>query len=167
MYKYLPDYIAKSIFDVDLKKLKELGIKGLAIDIDNTLVPMKVKEPTKRAINWVEKAKNMGFKVCILSNAMGHRSRLFQTKLGIEGIGFARKPNRKGFDKAAEMMHLKHDECVILGDQLFTDIKGGKRAGFLTVLTDYLDKDEIAWVKLKRIFEKRILDKYKHRLKKI
>lgn len=49
MYKYLPDYITKSIFDMDLEKLKEKGVKGLAIDIDNTLVPMNAKKPDEKA----------------------------------------------------------------------------------------------------------------------
>lgn len=167
MYKYLPDFMAKNIFDMDLGKLKQMGIRGLAVDIDNTLVPMNVKEPSEEARAWVEKAKSMGFKVCILSNAMTHRSQLFREKLGIHGIGFARKPSRRGFDLAARAMNLGHSECAILGDQLFTDIKGGVRAGFVTVLTEYLDENEIHWVRLKRVFEKRIIDKHRDKIKKI
>lgn len=167
MYRYLPDYIAKSIFDMDLQKLKDMGIKGLAVDIDNTLVPMNVKEPSEQAAAWVDKAKSMGFKVCILSNAMNHRAELFMDKLGIHGVGFAQKPSRKGYDKAARRMGLSHNECAILGDQLFTDIKGGVKAGFLTVFTEYLDNNEIKWVRFKRIFENRILNKHMDGIKRI
>jgi hypothetical protein len=167
MYKYLPDFIAKSIFEMDLQKLKDMGIKGLAVDIDNTLVPMNVKEPSADAAKWVDKAKSLGFQVCILSNAMNHRAELFMDKLGIHGVGFAQKPSRKGYDLAAKRMGLKHSECAILGDQLFTDIKGGVKAGFVTVFTEYLDGNEIKWVKFKRIFEDRIIKKYMDGIDKI
>ena len=167
MYKYLPDFIAKSIFEMNLQRLKDMGIKGLAVDIDNTLVPRKVKEPSDDAAKWVEKAKSMGFKVCILSNAMNHRAELFMDKLGIHGVGFAQKPSRKGYDMAARRMGLDHKECAILGDQLFTDIKGGVKAGFVTVFTEYLDGNEIKGVKCKRIFEDRIIKKYMDGIEKI
>lgn len=167
MYKYLPDFIAKSIFDMDMKALRDIGVEGLAVDIDNTLVPMDLKEPTAEAAEWVKKVKEMGFKVCILSNAMNHRAELFMENLGIHGVGFANKPSKKGYDKAAMNMGLPHNKCAILGDQLFTDIKGGAKAGFVTVLTESLNGKEILWVKLKRMPEKRIIEKYKGGIKKI
>lgn len=167
MYKYLPDFIAKSIFEMDLEVLRNLGIEGLAVDIDNTLVPMDQKEPSDEAAKWVKRVKAMGFDVCVLSNAMNHRAELFMDKLGIHGVGFANKPSKKGYDKAASRMGLPHNKCAILGDQLFTDIKGGIKAGFVTVLTESLNGKEILWVKLKRLPEKRIINKYKEGIKKI
>jgi len=167
MYRYLPDFIAKSIFDMDMQALADMGVKGIAVDIDNTLVPMNVKEPGMDAIEWIKKVTDMGFKVCILSNARKHRAKLFMDKLGVHGIGFANKPGRKGYDRAAAHMELANSECAILGDQLFTDIKGGVKSGFVTVLTEYLDGNEILFVKLKRIREKRIMKKYRDGIKKI
>lgn len=167
MYKYLPDFIAKSIFEMDLQVLIDLGVKGIAVDIDNTLVPMNIQTPGYEAIEWIEKVKSMGFKVCILSNAQNHRAKLFMDKLGVHGIGFANKPGRKGYDRASAYMELPNNECAILGDQLFTDIKGGVKSGFVTVLTEYLDGNEILFVKFKRLFEDRLLKKYGDGIKKI
>lgn len=167
MYKYLPDYITKSVFDMDLEKLRKQGVKGLAIDIDNTLVPMSAKTPDEKAKLWIKKAKDMGFKVCILSNSRKHRTRLFMDELGIHGIGFARKPIKKGYLKAALHMGLEPEECAILGDQIFTDIKGGAKAGFVTVLTEALDSREILWVRLKRIFQNRIINRNREGIEKI
>lgn len=160
MYRYLPDYISNSIFDVDLDKLYEKGIRGIAVDIDNTLVPMNTKEPGHEASEWIEKVKAAGFKICILSNARQHRTNLFMEKLGIHGIGLAGKPGKRGYMKAARHMGLPNEQCAIMGDQLFTDIKGGIKAGFTTVLTKFLDSNEILFVRFKRRFEKKILDKY-------
>ena len=167
MFKYLPDFVAKSIFEMNLQVLLDMGVRGIAVDIDNTLVPMNVKTPGHEAVQWIEKVKSMGFKVCILSNARTHRTKLFMDKLGIHGIGFANKPGRKGYDRAAAYMGLANNECVILGDQLFTDIKGGVKSGFVTVLSECLDGNEILYVKLKRMPEKRIMKKYRDGIKKI
>ncbi len=167
MYRYLPDFITKSVFEMDLQILIDMGVKGIAVDIDNTLVPMNIRTPGHEAIEWIEKVKSMGFKVCILSNARKHRAKIFMDKLGIHGIGFANKPGRKGYDKAAAYMELDNKECAILGDQLFTDIKGGVKSGFVTVLTEYLDGNEILYVKFKRLFEKRLIKKYEGGIKKI
>ena len=160
MYRYLPDYISNSIFDVNLAKLYEKGVRGIAVDIDNTLVPMKTREPGPEAVQWIENVRKAGFKVCILSNARKHRTGIFMEKLGVHGIGLAGKPGKRGYGKVAEHMGLPHDQCAILGDQLFTDIKGGAKAGFVTVLTKFLDSNEILFVRFKRRFEKRILEKH-------
>jgi len=160
MYRFLPDYMTKSIFHADLSKLYEKGVRGIAVDIDNTLVPMNTREPGREAIQWIEKVKQAGFRVCILSNARRHRTKLFMEKLGIHGIGLAGKPGKRGYLKVAEHMELPPEKCAILGDQLFTDIKGGVKAGFVTVLTHILDPDEIMFVRFKRHFERRLLKKY-------
>lgn len=115
----------------------------------------------------IEKAKDIGFKVCILSNSRKHRTGLFMEELGIHGIGLARKPIRKGYLEAALHMGLEPEECAILGDQLFTDIKGGAKAGFVTVLTEALDNREIIWVRLKRVFQDRIIEKNSEGIEKI
>ena len=96
MYRYLPHYISNSIFDVNLTKLRESGVRGIAVDIDNTLVPMKTKEPGHQASDWIKKVKDAGFRVCILSNARQHRTNLFMEKLGVHGIGLAGKPGKRG-----------------------------------------------------------------------
>lgn len=157
MYKYLPDYRAKSIFNLDYEKLKSIGIKGIFIDVDNTLVPMHTKNPTKQSIKWVKDIINMGFKVCVLSNASNNRAKLFMEKLGIDGVGFAFKPRIKGYIKASEILKLELSECVMIGDQIFTDIKGGKKAGVKTILTEVLDANEHWYVKLKRKVEKLVI----------
>lgn len=48
MYKYLPDYIAQGISDIDYKRLYDMGIRGLCFDIDNTLVGMYDEEIHKK-----------------------------------------------------------------------------------------------------------------------
>lgn len=167
MYKYLPDFYAKSIFDIDYRKLKKLGIKGILVDIDNTLVPMDVKHVTSNAKAWYKRMRELGFKVCILTNANKKRTDVFRNEFGIEGIHRGMKPNKKNYLKCAAMLNLEVSQCVMLGDQLFTDVKGAKKVGMLSVLTHSLHKNEIMYVKLKRFRERRIIEKYGKKIKRL
>ena len=68
-------------------------------------------------------------------------------------ITCGKKPNKK---------HLKKEKTVAIGDQIFTDVWGGKRAGCYTILVKPIDvKSENFFIKLKRIFEKPFLRKVK------
>lgn len=159
MSDYIPDYRAKSIFEIDYDRLKKLGIRGILIDIDNTLVPMHTKVPTEDSANWARRMVESGFKVCILSNANHERTALFKDILSVTGVGMAFKPRKKGYMKALQVLSLESEQCVMIGDQLLTDIKGGNKMKMMTVLTEVLDKKEHWYVRLKRVIENLFLRK--------
>ena len=146
--------------DIDLTLLKQKNIKGLILDIDNTLVPTHVKEADDNIIQWLERVKELDFKVCIVSNASQTRVIKFNEKLKIFAIHRAFKPGSKAFYKAARLMDLDNGEIAVVGDQVFTDIYGGNKAGMFTVLTKPIHPDEFIFVKFKRIFEKFVLSLY-------
>ena len=54
-----------------------------------------------------------------------------------------------------------------MGDQLFTDVWGGKKAGLYTILVRPMDKREEIQIVLKRILEKPILWTYMKKRKKM
>ena len=54
--KFVPDIYQKSIYDINYDTLKKRGIKCLIFDLDNTLVPVTVKKPTKKVLNGNDKA---------------------------------------------------------------------------------------------------------------
>ena len=54
--------------------------------------------------------------------------------LGIPYEGHAGKPKVGGFQRAMARMGAAPEETAIVGDQIFTDIWGGNRAGVLTLL---------------------------------
>ena len=54
--------------------------------------------------------------------------------LGIPYEGHAGKPKSGGFRRALARMNAAPEEAAIVGDQIFTDILGGNRAGVLTLL---------------------------------
>ncbi len=160
---FFPKLYLRMVEDINLDLLICKNIKGLVLDIDNTLVSNLTREPDEVIINWIHSLRNAGIKLCIVSNAKKDRVDTFTKKLNIMAIYKAAKPMRKGFERAAELMGLKHNEVAVVGDQLFTDIYGGNRMGMFTILVKPIDKKELFQIRLKRIFEKYLLIVYKKR----
>lgn len=158
--KYFPDLIVDTIQDIDLEILKSRNIKGLILDIDNTLVPNKVKDADEKVVKWIENVKLTGIKTCIVSNAAEKRVIRFNQRLSIHAIHRAAKPSSRAFIKALRIMEIHSDEAAVIGDQLFTDIFGGNRLNMFTILVKPLDKKEQVFIKLKRIAEKYVMRRY-------
>lgn len=158
--RFYPNLMVDSVKEIDLDCLIDNNIKGLILDIDNTLVPDYVKEADDNIINWLNKVKKMGFKVCIVSNATQKRVQKFNEKLGIDAISRAAKPKKKPFLKAIQLMGTKAKETAVIGDQIFTDIYGGNKLNMFTVLVKPIASKEFIFVRMKRGVEKLIISKY-------
>lgn len=129
------DIVCDSIYDIDLSALKTAGIRLLLADLDNTLVPYGVPLPTDEVRAWNERLKEAGVTLFVLSNNRhADRPRIFSEGLGIPFIGHAGKPKSGSFFKAMEQMGVTTEQTAIVGDQIFTDILGGSRAGVTTIL---------------------------------
>ena len=70
---YKPDMYQKDIYSIDYKKLKSYGIKCILFDLDNTLVAPYIKKPPRKLKDFIERIKDMKFKVIIYSNASKKR----------------------------------------------------------------------------------------------
>ncbi len=152
-----PDAYVKNIYGIKPDRLKTNGIKGLILDIDNTLVPTHAPDADNRVIQYIKELQSNGIKAIIVSNAKQHRVERFAMPLGIDYIYKALKPFGKGYREAIRRMNLKPEEVAIIGDQLFTDIVGGNLAGVKTILISPIDPDEPFLLKLKRLAEKPFL----------
>lgn len=159
--RFFPDLILDKVQDIDSRILEKRGIKGLILDIDNTLVPNHVREADENALLWITRMKSEGYKLCIVSNASKKRVIKFNENLKLFAIHRALKPNTGAFKKALRLMDLKANEAAVVGDQIFTDIYGGKKLGLFTILTKPLHGRESLFIGVKRIAEKLVLHKYK------
>jgi hypothetical protein len=108
----------------------------------------------------MQRVKNLGFQVYIVSNALPRRVRYFSEKLEVPGIHSARKPRRRGFREALKAMGLKRSEVAVVGDQVFTDVWGGNRMGLFTILVIPLNKKEFLLTRLVRKIERWLLKKH-------
>jgi hypothetical protein len=90
---------------------------------------------TQEVTTWLEKVQELGIKLCIMSNSLSStRSVRIAERLGATNVSRARKPSRQGFRRALEALGTKPAATAIVGDQMFTDILGGNRAGIYTIM---------------------------------
>lgn len=153
-----PAEYRKSIFAIDLDKLKARGYRAIMVDLDNTLVQWNQPDPTPALLGWLHHVQQLGLKVCIVSNNSGARVREFAAKVDVPFISKATKPRRKGFRDAMALLGVRPAETVVVGDQLFTDILGGNRAGAHTILVVPIDPQEFILTRLVRQVERRVLN---------
>lgn len=156
--QFLPNQHVKSILDIDPKELQEKGIKGIITDLDNTLVEWDRPQATPRVIKWFEEIKNHQIKVTIVSNNNETRVKAFSDPLNISFIYRAKKPLAHAFHKAAKQMNVKKEETVVIGDQLLTDVLGGNRGGFHTILVVPVAQTDGIATKFNRMVERRLLN---------
>jgi len=159
MEKYVPDMYKKSIYDIDYKKLKKNGIKCILFDLDNTLVPYNIKEPTEKVIELFKKIKSLGLKIIIFSNSGKKRLKPFKEILEVDCCPHAFKPSPKKFIAIIEGYKYALDEVAIIGDQLLTDILGGNGVGITTILINPVSKRDHIFTWFNRFREKGIIKK--------
>ena len=165
MILYPNRYIEK-VTDIDVKFLEENSIKGLILDVDNTLIDY-YRNLVDGAEKWCEELKNEGIKCIILSNSNKKRKiEEVAEKLNIDYIMFAKKPLKSGFKRALSKLELKPEEVAVVGDQLFTDVIGAKRMNMFSILVKQVGEKDIFITKLKRPIENAIIKKYLEKGKK-
>lgn len=155
---FLPDQHVKSIFEITPEILIEKGVKGIITDLDNTLVEWDRPNATPKLIKWFEDMKNSEIKVTIVSNNNESRVKAFSEPLDIPFIYQAKKPMGRAFRRALAEMGIKQKEAVVVGDQLLTDVLGGNRSGFHTILVVPVAQTDGFVTKFNRKIERRILN---------
>lgn len=155
-----PKLYLKNVMEITEELLNKNNIKGLILDIDNTLIDYDKNIP-KGVDEWCNNLKCKGIKMCILSNTNKvEKVKKVADVLNLEYLYFAHKPNKKGFKRAQKLLNLCENEIAVVGDQIFTDVLGGNRMKMFTILTKPLDKRDICITVLKRPFEKLVIKKY-------
>ncbi|MFS0780834.1 YqeG family HAD IIIA-type phosphatase [Bacillus sp. 1P06AnD] len=158
---FLPSEHVKSIFDITPEALKAKGIKAIITDLDNTLVEWDRPAATPKLIEWFDNMREQGILVTIVSNNNEQRVGSFSDPLKIPFIFRARKPMGKAFRKAIKQMGTEKSETVVIGDQLLTDIFGGNRNGFHTILVVPVAQSDGFFTRFNRRVERRILASFK------
>ncbi len=158
--RFFPDMYIRSVYELPLEELKNKGIKLLVFDIDNTLVPFDIEKPDDKLIKLFKFLKNQGFKVAILSNNNKGRIELFNEDLGAIAIYKAGKPGIKKISKVMAKLNVKNNETAMIGDQAFTDVWCGNRAGAYSILTAPICNRDQLITKVKRGMESFVMGFY-------
>ena len=154
----IPDAYYENIFKIDYSNLKELGIKNLFFDIDNTVIPYKELDINKETINLFKELKK-DFNVFLFSNSPRKRVLKIADQLGIDAYYSSMKPLKKSYKKIINMFN--RNECVFVGDQFMTDVYGAKRNKCKVIFVDRFNDNEPISTKFWRLLERHYLRKYK------
>jgi len=159
---FFPDEWQDSTYEIDFEALYEEGYRGLIFDIDNTLVPHGAPAD-ERTMQLFFRLKKLGFACCLLSNNQLERVSTFNEKVDVRFIEDAHKPAIRNYVKAMEVMGTDKRNTIFIGDQLFTDVWGAKRAGIRNILVKPIHPKEEIQIVLKRYLEKIVLFFYRRR----
>lgn len=158
--RFFPDIYVKSVYELPLENLKAKGIKGLVFDIDNTVAPFDTAEPDDDLIELFLFLRKQGFRLCILSNNNKERVQLFNKNLKTLAVHKAGKPGVKKLRLALAKLKLSPENTAIVGDQVFTDMWCGHKAGLTCILTAPICNRDQLVTKVKRGIEKQVLKVY-------
>jgi len=156
---FIPDEYQKSVYTIDYKKLKKLGIKCLLFDLDNTLVPCSVDKPNKKVKDLFAELEDMGFKLIIVSNSPRKRLTPFKEILNVDTAARALKPRKDKYLKIMKEYKFEPEQIAAIGDQLMTDILGANRVGVRSILVNPISNVDFAITGFNRFFEARIMKK--------
>lgn len=136
----IPDHVYQKVTDIDPEELRSRGIRLLLADLDNTLTRYHQKDPDPEVVAWRGRLQSAGIELFLLSNSRRPtRVSHYAEALELPVLGHANKPSRKGYRAAMERMGCAPEATAMVGDQIFTDILGAKRAGVLALLVEPME----------------------------
>ena len=159
MYKkFIPFATANSAYEIDLDFLKSIGVKTVFLDIDNTLDSYKMRTPSDKARELVNKVKSE-FNVFLISNNRKDKVTQYANSLDVDFIYKAYKPTAKKVNRFISEHSLNKNDIILIGDQMMTDVWCAANVGIKVILTNKLVKEDQWTTHINRIFE-RIVKKY-------
>ena len=153
----LPDAYAPGIALISLDRLAEAGVRGIILDLDNTLVAYRESTLAPEVAAWVASARERGFLVALLSNNFEERVAAIGSQLGIPTVPSAMKPLPLGFLRALKLLGTARRETVVVGDQLFTDVVGARLVGLRAILTEPISEQGFVTTRVLRVVERALL----------
>lgn len=149
---------------ITVEELAQYGIRGLLLDVDNTLTTHGSQELSDEVRAWLRTMQQAGIRMTVVSNSWEWRVAPFAKQLGLQHTSLSCKPSPFGFMRGVRRMGLTKAECAAIGDQVFTDIVGANLYGIVS-----FQVDPIAEVKgkpilaFKRWLERKLIDPRRER----
>ena len=150
------DHNADTLPDVSLDVLAELGVRGVIVDLDNTVCAYRRPELAPGVAEWVRGARARGFALVLVSNNFTERVASVGAQLGIPVVPNALKPLPFAFLRAIRLLGTPRRATIVIGDQLFTDVLGAKLVGLQTLLTRPLVERDFPLTRVLRFLERKL-----------
>ena len=159
MFIFKPTYVFDKIVDITPEFMKRKRIKGVILDLDNTLTTHNNPIVPQSSMEWINSMKAAGIKLMIVSNNKAPRVTPFAEQLGIDFVSEGKKPLTFGYNKAIKKMGLEKANAAAVGDQIFTDIMGSNLCGIRSFFVFPIEPETSLPFRLKRAVEKPLLPK--------
>ncbi len=161
----IPKSYVKNIYEINYKKLKNLGIQNLIFDIDNTIMPVNNIEVTQNLKTFFNELKK-DFTICLVSNNGEDRVNPVKKDLNVLAIANAKKPSKETYDEIVKLLNVTKNNTAIIGDQMLSDIVFGNQFGLYTILVEpFLKKYDIK-TGTSRILQNILMKKLKKKIKR-
>ena len=162
---YPKEYL-NSVKDINLELLHKNNIKGLILDVDNTLINLDRKMPAGVS-SWAKDLKANGIKICILSNS-NHLDKVEAVAkiLELPYIFFGKKPLKSGYLRASDILKLTNPNIAVVGDQIVTDIIGANRCQMFSILVKPIEEKDYLITRIKRPIERFIIKRFEKKKRK-
>lgn len=162
-----PTLLRERITDVTAADLRALHVRGVLLDVDNTLTTHYSPDLPPDVAAWLRARQEEGFTFTVVSNAKRYRVEPFAEKLGLRCVWLAAKPLPFGFWRGVRRLGLRRRECVAIGDQTFTDTLGARLGGIRCIqLTPIRLEEGKPFLLFKRRVEARVLRRVRRRLER-
>lgn len=153
-----PDLRVDRVERLDAARLAALGLRGLLLDLDETLLPAAATRPTRAVRAWAADVQSAGVRLAIVSNGSPRRVAAVGRVLDVPAAALAGKPWPRAFRRGLAALGLPPAVVAMVGDQLFTDVAGARAAGLRTVLVPPLSSAGLPHTRLLRRVERRMLE---------
>jgi HAD superfamily phosphatase (TIGR01668 family) len=150
--KILPRMHCASAYEIDFQSFYDMGYRAVLFDVDNTLV-LHDAPATEQAAELFSRLRETGFKTCIVSNNSQERVEPFARHVQSPYEFLAAKPGPSGYENAMSRLGVSAEKTIMVGDQLFTDIRGANKLGIYSIFVKPMGADPIFGIKLRRIAE--------------
>ena len=152
--RFRPDHHADTLPEVSLDLLSEAGIRGIVVDLDNTVCAYRRPELAPGVAEWVSTARQRGFSLVLVSNNFSERVASVGAQLNIPVVPNALKPLPFAFLRALKLLGTPRGATIVIGDQLFTDVLGAKLLGLRAILTKPLVEKDFPLTRVLRFLER-------------
>ena len=98
------DIILRRITEITPEMLRDLGVKSLLLDVDNTLSTHHGTVLVDGLENWLSVMRDNDIKLIVVSNSKRFRIEPFAGKIGLPFISLACKPLPFGYKKAVKAL---------------------------------------------------------------
>ncbi|WP_309741767.1 MULTISPECIES: YqeG family HAD IIIA-type phosphatase [unclassified Chamaesiphon] len=132
-----PDLVlGSSVLNLTPALLAQYKIKGLVLDVDDTIVPIGIGIALPETILWIQQIKEVVPVWLVTNNPNQVRIGAIADSLLLPYFLSAGKPSRRKLRQAIAAMKMEPAHVAMVGDRVFTDVLAGNRMGMFTILIE-------------------------------